>query len=181
MIKRFITLIVLTIVVNSCKQQEKEHIFEKISIRNVSFEVPSNFVLKKDNSVDTNVYDIFFHEKNIGSVYLGSYYKPFTEDYSITGEKEIFDKVSSKGTKIYYSKYLDNDYRNGIFNDNYYYFDTINKNIAQVMLPKKSKGSIGIYFDSIDVHKNKFAIVSTDLSEENKKKFLKIFKTIKIK
>lgn len=179
--KRFITLIVLIIVVNSCQQQEKDYVSEKLSIRNVSFEVPSNFVLKKNNSVDTNVYDIFYHEKNIGSVYLGAYYKPFTENYSITEEKEIYDKVSSKGAKIYYSKYLDNDYKNGIFNDNYYYYDTINKNIAQIMLPKKSnKGSIGIYFDSVDIHKNKFAIVSNDLSEENKKRFLKIFKTIKI-
>lgn len=179
--KSFITLIILIIVVNSCKEQEKDHISKKLSIRNVSFELPSNFALKKSNSVDTNVYDIFFHDKNIGSVYLGAYYKPFTEDYSVTEEKEIYDKVSSKGAKIYYSKYLDDDYKNGIFNDNYYYYDTINKNIAQIMLPKKpNKGCIGIYFDSVDVHKNKFAIVSSDLNEENKRRFLEIFKTIKI-
>jgi len=183
MMNRFITLIVLTIVVNSCQQQEQEkkYIYEKMSIGTVSFGVPSNFVLKKSNSVDTNVYDIFFQEKNIGSVYLGAYYKPFTEEYSITEEKEIYDKVSSRGAKIYYSKYLDKDYKNGIFNDNYYYYDTINKNIAQVMLPKKPKrGLIGIYFDSVDVHKNKFAIISNDLSEKNKRIFLEIFKTIKV-
>lgn len=181
MMKRVIKLIVLTIIVYSCQQKEKEYINKKMSFGNVSFEVPSNFVLKKNNSVDTNIYDIFFQEKNIGSVYLGAYYKPFTEDYSVTEEKEIYNKVSSKGAKIYYSKYLDNDYKNGIFNDNYYYYDTINKNIAQIMLPKKpNKGLIGIYFDSIDVHKNKFSIVSNDLSEENKNKFLEIFKTIKI-
>ncbi len=182
MMKRVIKLIVLTVIVYSCEQKEKEYINEKISIENVSFEVPSNFLLKKNKSIDTNVYDIFFHEKNIGSVYLGAYYKSFTEDYSVTEEKEIYNKISSKGAKIYYSKNLDNDYKNGIFNNNYYYYDTINKNIAQIMLPKKpNKGLIGIYFDSIDVHKNKFAIVSNDLSEDNKKIFLEIFKTIKIK
>ncbi|UKB85042.1 hypothetical protein LF887_05420 [Chryseobacterium sp. MEBOG06] len=178
---KFIILIVLTIIVNSCQKQKAENIYEKMSIRNVSFEVPSNFVLKKSNSVDTSVYDIFFHKKNIGSVYLGAYYKPFTEDYSITEEKEIYDIVTSKGAKIYYSKYLDIDYKNGIFNDNYYYFDTINKNVARVMLPKRfNKGLIGIYFDSVDTYNNKFAIISNDVTEENKKTFLKIFKTIKI-
>ncbi|RTZ46682.1 hypothetical protein EJ377_22060 [Chryseobacterium arthrosphaerae] len=127
---------------------------------------------KKSNGVDTSVYNIFFQEKKIGSIYFGSYYRPFTEEYSITEEKEIYDKVSLRGAKIYYSKYLEQDYKNGIYNDNYYYYDTINKNIAQIMLPKKSnKGSIGIYFDSVDVYKNKFAIVSTELSEGNKKNF----------
>lgn len=180
--KVVIKLIVLTIIVNSCQQMEKKYIKEKMNIENVSFEVPSSFVLKKNNGVDTYVYDIFFQGKNIGSVYWGAYYKPFTEGYSITEEKEVYDKVRLKGAKIYFSKYLDNDYKNGIFNDNYYYYDTINKNIAQIMLPKKlNKGLIGIYFDSIDLHKNKFAIVSNDLNEENKKIFLEIFKTIKVK
>ncbi|MDQ1097178.1 MULTISPECIES: hypothetical protein [Chryseobacterium] len=138
--------------------------------------------MNKVKSIDTDIYDIIFHERKIGSIYYGSYYKPFVEDYSVTEEKEVYNKVSSRGAKIYYSKYLEQDYKNGIFNDNYYYYDTINKNVAQVMLPKKSdKGLIGIYFDSVDVDKNKFVIISNDLNEENKNTFLKIFKTIKIK
>jgi hypothetical protein len=49
------------------------------------------------------------------------------------------------------------------------------------MMPKKmDKGFIGIHFDSVDVHKNKMAIIVNDLSEENKELFLKVFKTIKI-
>jgi hypothetical protein len=172
--------ILLLSILYSCENKNISSSSKKINIRNVSFETPSNFLLKKSNSVDTSVYDIFFQEKKIGSVYFGYYYQPFVERYSITEEKEIYDKVSSKEAKIYYSKYFEQDYKNGIFNKNYYY--TINTNIAQVMLPKKpNTGSIGIYFDSVDVYKNKFAIVSNNLSEENKKKFLKIFKTIKIK
>lgn len=174
--------IFLFFILYSCENNNTNSSSRKMNIRNVSFEAPSNFVIKKLNSVDTSVYDILFQEKKIGSIYFGYYYQPFEEEYSITEEKEIYDKVRSRGAKIYYSKYLEQDYKNGIYNNNYYYYDTINKNIAQIMLPKKSnKGSIGVYFDSVDVHKNKFAIVSTDLGEENKKKFLEIFKTIKIK
>lgn len=174
--------LVLLFFLCSCENKTNDDSFKRINIRNVSFEIPSKFILKKTNSVDTSVYDIFFKEKKIGSIYFGIYYQPFIENYSITEEKEIYDKVSSKGAKIYYSKYLEQDYKNGIFNDNYYYYDTINKKTAQIMLPKKpKKGLIGIYFDSIDVHKNKFAIVSNDLSEENKNTLLEIFKTIIIK
>lgn len=140
------------------------------------------FNWKKINSEDTENYDIFYHNKRIGFCYYGAHYKTFVEDYSITEEQEIYQKVKSKDVKIYYSKYLEQDYKNGIYNDNYYYYDTINKNIAEIMLPKKiNKGLIGVYFDSIDIHKNKFAIISDELGEENQKKFLKIFKTIKTK
>ncbi|MGE8525337.1 hypothetical protein [Chryseobacterium rhizosphaerae] len=169
----------LMIFMFSCENNNK---LQKENIRNVSFEMPSGFQLKKVNSEDTEIYDIFYKNKRIGSCYYGIYYKPFVEDYSITEEKEIYQKIKSEYTKIYYSKYLDQDYKNGIYNDNYYYYDTINKNIAQVMLPKRSnKGLIGVYFDSIDTHKNKFAIVATELGGENQKKFLEIFKTIKTK
>ncbi|MBO6185168.1 MAG: hypothetical protein J6O88_10880 [Chryseobacterium sp.] len=180
--KKFLTLIVLITIIHSCQEQKKEYLLKKSNIKNISFEMPIDFLLKKANSEDTDIYDIFSNKKSIGTIYFGSYYKPFVEDYSITEEREIYKKVSSKGAKIFYTPNLEEDYKNGVFNDNYYYYDTINKNIAQVMLPKKStKGSIGIYFDSIDVRKNKFVIISNDLSEENKKTFLEIFETIKVK
>ncbi|GEN65717.1 hypothetical protein [Chryseobacterium rhizosphaerae] len=179
---RYFLFVILIILTNSCENKKDQYSFKNKDIRNVSFSLPSNFLLKKANAEDSEVYDIFHNNKIIGSCYYGRYYKPFVEEYSVTEEKEIYQKVKSKEAKIYYSKYLEQDYKNGIYNDNYYYYDTINKNIAQVMLPKKeSKGLVGIYFDSVDIHKNKFAIISSDLSEENKKRFLDIFKTIKIK
>jgi len=173
--------LILLFVLSSCENKNSNNSFKKINIRNISFEIPSDFILKKMNSIDTSVYGVFFNEKKIGSIYFGIHYQPFVEDYLITEEQEIYDKISSKGAKIYYSKYLEQDCKNGIFNENYYYYDTINKEIAQVMLPKKlNKGSIGIYFDSVDVHKNKFAIISNNTSKENENKLLQIFKTIKI-
>jgi hypothetical protein len=175
--KELVTLLVLVATVYSCQQHEKEHALKKNNIKNVSFELPVNFLLKKTTSEDTEIYNIFSNERLVGTIYFGSYYKPFVEEYSITEEKEVYKKVGSKGAKIFYTPNLEGDYKNGAFNDNYYYYDTINKNIAQVMFPKKpTKGLIGIYFDSVDVHKNKFVIISNDLSEENKKKFLKQLK-----
>lgn len=179
---RYIFCLITLFALYSCENKNVNYFLKKEDIRNVSIEIPNNFSLKKSNSMDTYIYDVFFKKEKVGSVYFGSYYPPFVEDYSITEEKEVYAKVRSKGSKIYHSKYLEQDYKNGIFNDNYYYYDTINKSIAQVMLPKKpGKGLIGIYFDSVDIHKNKFAIVSNNLSEENKKIFLEIFKTIRIK
>jgi len=171
----------LLLFINSC-EKKGSNTFKTEKIGNVSFKIPSSFSLVKAKSTDTEVYDILSHQKIIGSVYRGVYYQPFVEDYSLTEEKEIYDKVKSKETRIYYSENFEQDYKNGIYNDNYYYYDTINKNIGQIMLPKKEdRGSIGIYFDSIDRHKNKFAIISNDLSKANQKTFLEIFKTIEVK
>ncbi|KMQ61342.1 hypothetical protein ACM46_15000 [Chryseobacterium angstadtii] len=175
----FISFIILFI--SSCENKKNGTSFQKTNIQNIHFEIPETFSLKKSKSEDMVVYDIFSNGKSIGSIYFGSYYEPFHENYSITVEKEIYDKGKVNGEKIFLSDNAQRDYKNGIFNENYYYLDTINNKVGQIMLPKRSsKGLVGIYFDSIDIHKNKFAIISTDLSEHNKKIFLKIFKTIKI-
>lgn len=180
MYKFLVTLTLFTLIC-SC-EKNRNLAFKTEKIGNVSFKIPSSFSLVKAKSTDTEVYDIVSGKKIIGSVYRGVYYKPFVEEYSLTPEKEIYDKVKSEETTIYYSRNFEQDYKNGIYNDNYYYYDTINKNIAQVMLPKKEKkGAIGIYLDSINSHKSKFAIISNDLSETNKKIFLEIFKTIEVK
>lgn len=177
MYKYFIHL-VSAIVLFSCNEKRG---FKKNTIENVSFESPKSFIVKKENSEDSVVYSITVENKIIGYIYYGDY-KAFEEtSYFITQEKELFEKFKNRELKAYFSENMDRDYRNGIFNDNYYYYDTINKNIAQIMLPKKSnKGLIGIYFDSVDTYENKLAIISNDLSEENKEIFLRIFKTIKI-
>ncbi|MBL3550538.1 hypothetical protein J2787_000866 [Chryseobacterium rhizosphaerae] len=163
----------------SCNEEQR---FTDYEIAKISFKLPSSFKFKKLNSEDSMVYGIFYNNVNKGYVYFGNY-KPFEENsFFITEEKELYEKYKNRELKAYFSKNQERDYKNGIFNDNYYYYDTINKNIAQIMLPKKpNKGLIGIYFDSIDSRRNKFVIISNDLSEENKKVFLKIFKTIKTK
>ena len=179
--KKVIILHVLILIVYSCQEHKKEYKSKQNNIRNVYFQLPTDFVLKQNKSEDTQVYDILHDKKLVGTIFFGHYYKPFFEDHSITEEKEVYKKVSSKGGKIFYTSNLELDYKNGAFNDNYYYYDTINKNVAQVMLPKKlSKGLIGIYLDSVDNHNNKFIITSSDLSDENKKIFLDIFRTIKV-
>jgi len=164
---------------NSCCKEEK---FVTHKISNISFNLPSSFVVKKEPAEDSQVFSINARNKRIGYIYYGDY-KPFEEDnYMVTVEPEIFEKFkNNKELKAYFSDNSDRDYRNGIYNVNYYYYDTINNHRAQIMLPKKiDKGSIGVHFDSVDVYKNKMAIIVNDLSEENKELFLKVFKSVKI-
>ncbi|WP_276965730.1 hypothetical protein [Chryseobacterium sp.] len=98
----------------------------------------------------------------------------------ITIESEIFEKFkNNREFRTYFSDNSDRDYINGIYNVNYYYYDKINKHSAQIMMPKKmNKRFIGIHFDSVDIHQNKMAIIISDLIDENKQLFLKVFKTI---
>ncbi|SDQ97043.1 hypothetical protein SAMN05421664_2911 [Chryseobacterium soldanellicola] len=74
----------------SCETKENKCSLEKKNIGNMSFQMPSDFQLKKSSSIDSETYNIFYKNKRIGSCYLGGYYKPFVEDYSITEEKEIY-------------------------------------------------------------------------------------------
>ncbi|WP_139348502.1 hypothetical protein [Chryseobacterium sp. JV274] len=144
--------------------------------------MPQSFIVKKEPAEDSQVFSINTRNKHIGYIYYGDY-KPFEEDnYMVVAEPEIFEKFKNNvELNAYLSDNSDRDYRNGIYNVNYYYYDTINRHRAQIMMPKKmDKGFIGIHFDSVDVHKNKMAIIVNDLSEENKELFLKVFKTIKI-
>ncbi|WP_147436443.1 hypothetical protein [Chryseobacterium sp. 7] len=142
-------------------------------ISNISFSLPSSFVVKKEPAEDSQVFSINAGNKCVGYIYYGDY-KPFEEDnYMVTVEPEIFERFkNNKELKTYFSDNSDRDYRNGIYNVNYYYYDTVNNHRAQITLPKKmDKGSIGVHFDSVDVYKNKMAIIVNDLSEENKKLF----------
>ncbi|RLJ31529.1 hypothetical protein CLU97_0955 [Chryseobacterium sp. 7] len=155
---------------NSCCKEEKL-VTHKIS--NISFSLPSSFVVKKEPAEDSQVFSINAGNKCVGYIYYGDY-KPFEEDnYMVTVEPEIFERFkNNKELKTYFSDNSDRDYRNGIYNVNYYYYDTVNNHRAQITLPKKmDKGSIGVHFDSVDVYKNKMAIIVNDLSEENKKLF----------
>lgn len=137
--------------------------------------------IKKERAEDSQIYSINAGNRHVGYIYYGDY-KPFVEDnYMVTVEPELFEKFkNNREFRAYLSDNSDRDYRNGIYNVNYYYYDTINKHRAQIMMPKKmDKGLIGIHFDSVDIHQNKMAIIINDLSEENKELFLKVFKTIK--
>lgn len=160
-----------------CKNQE----FVRHTIVNTSLSLPKSMVVKKERAKDSQVYSINAGDKRIGYIYYGDY-KSFEEDsFFITDDKELYEKYKNRELKAYFSKNTERDSKNGIYNVNYYYYDTINKHRAQVMMPKKmNKGFIGIHFDSVDIHKNKMAIIVNDLSEENKELFFKIFKTIKI-
>ncbi|GEM_PF-1681839 len=176
---KFFLLSCLLVIVCSCYKNQE---FVNHSIANVSLIMPKSLTVKKEFAVDSQVYSINTGNKRIGYIYYGDY-KPFEEDnYAITVEPEIFEKLkNNREVKAYFSDNSDRDYRNGIYNVNYYYYDTVNHHRAQIMLPKKmDKGSIGIHFDSVNAHKGKIAIIIHDLTEENKELFLKVFKTIKI-
>ncbi|PRB81650.1 hypothetical protein CQ022_18385 [Chryseobacterium culicis] len=174
----FILLNCFLIMLSSCCKNEK---FVTHRISNISLSLPQSFVVKKELAEDSQVFSINARNKRVGYIYYGDY-KPFEEDsFFITDDKELYEKYKNRELKAYFSKNTERDSKNGIFNVNYYYYDTINKCRAQIMMPKKAnKGLIGIHFDSVDIYKNKMAIIVNDLSEENKELFLKIFKTIKI-
>lgn len=173
---RFLLFCFLMMLYSCCK----DHEFVNYTIANASLSLPKSMSIKKERAEDSQIYSINAGNRHVGYIYYGDY-KPFEENsFFITDDKELYGKYKNRELKAYFSDNSDRDYRNGIYNVNYYYYDTINKHRTQIMMPKKmDKGLIGIHFDSVDIHQNKMAIIINDLSEENKELFLKVFKTIK--
>lgn len=132
---QFFLICFLLTMISSCCKNEK---FVSHRISNVSVSLPQSFVIKKEMAEDSQVYSINVRNKSIGYIYYGNY-KPFEEDnYMVVEELEIFEKIKNNAeVNAYLSNNSDRDYRNGVYNVNYYYYDTINQRRAQIMMPKK--------------------------------------------
>ena len=104
---KFFLLSCLLVIVCSCYKNQE---FVNHSIANVSLSMPKALTVKKDFAVDSQVYSINTGNKRIGYIYYGDY-KPFEEDnYAITVEPEIFEKLkNNREVKAYFSDNSDRD------------------------------------------------------------------------
>ncbi|AZB28660.1 hypothetical protein [Chryseobacterium balustinum] len=178
MLNKVLYLFVLLILA-SCHDKKNN---EKIGV--VRYDYPSNWKKISNNSIDSKV--IIYKTSNYDSIFAeyGKYNNRFNENKIIVGNDSLFQFIKSHNPNseiiLAFDEELDNN--QGIFLDNYYYYDKIDNHVVKVMLPKKSKkGQMGIYIKNIDKEGNSFSIYSNrPLKEKDSLDFLKIFKTIKI-
>ena len=178
-----IFIISLNIFLFSCDNKKEE--FKKETIGKVTFEVPKNWKKKDIKGIDSKRTSFITSSSDTIYFEYGTYNNPFNESKIIVNDSLIYKtlKENSFDESIVFSTNKELDNNQGIFLDNYYYYDTINNHVAKVMLPKKSKkGQMGIYFENIDRKKNNFSVYTLHpLRGVDSLNFFKLKRSIQIK
>ncbi len=152
-------IIGLSFILLSCKGNKER--FKKETLGIVHFEVPADWEKTSAKGVDSEV--TAFVTSACDTVYFeyGSYNNSFDESKIIISDSVIYNalKENSLEKNIAFSDNKELDNSQGIFLDNYYYYETISNHKTKVMLPKKNeKGQMGLYFENIDKKQNNFSI-----------------------
>ncbi|WES98726.1 hypothetical protein P2W68_03735 [Chryseobacterium arthrosphaerae] len=178
-----IFIISLGILLFSCDNKKEE--FKKEAIGKATFEVPTNWKKTNIKGIDSKITSFITSSSDTVYFEYGAYNNPFNESKIIVNDSLIYKtlKENSFSESVVFSTNKELDNNQGVFLDNYYYYDTINNHRAKVMLPKKSKkGQMGIYFEDVDGKKNNFSVYTLHpLKGVDSLNFFKLMGSIQIK
>ncbi|HCM33818.1 hypothetical protein [Chryseobacterium sp.] len=176
-------IIILSSFLLSCNTKKDE--FRKETVGKVSFEVPTNWKKKDIKGIDSKITTLITSASDTIYIEYGAYNNPFNESKIIVDDSLIYKtlKENSVGENVEFSTNKELDNSQGVFLDNYYYYDTINNHLAKVMIPKKTgKGQMGIYIANVDEKKNNFSIYTLHpLRGTDSLNFFRLKKSIQIK
>ena len=170
---------IISLLFFSCNQKDN---FQEFGFDSFSMSLPSSWKKIKVEGIDSNVNIIV--TKNNDSIYfdLGQYSQEFNETNKVFSKEQIrkYDSLKMNTNGLHYSDTPEIDQAQGTFLKEYYYYDTINKKVAKIKIPKKYKrGETGIYFSKIN--NNALSIVGKNLNKEEQEILVESFKTIKFK
>ena len=180
--KKFKTLIVnlvIFLILISCNQRAD---FQKTDFQEFSISLPSSW--KKIQSQNTDSYVNIVVTQNKDSIYFdfGQYSQDFNETNKVFSIQQIrkYDSLKMDTKWLHFSRTPEIDQAQGTFLKEYYYYDTINKYIGKVKVPKKNgQGETGIHFS--DINHNKLTIIGKNLSSEEQNILVKSFSSITFK
>jgi hypothetical protein len=170
---------IISLLFFSCNQKDN---FKEFSFDGFSMFLPSSWKKIKVKGIDSNVNIIV--TKNNDSIYfdLGQYSQEFNETNKVFSKEQIrkYDSLKMNTSGLHFSDTPEIDQAQGTFLKEYYYYDTIDKKIGKIKIPKKYKhGDTGIYFSKIN--KDELSIVAKNLNKEEQEILVESFKTIKFK
>ncbi|WP_146052870.1 hypothetical protein [Aquimarina sp. I32.4] len=176
------SLFLLTI---SCKQREQKKINNKV-LNFTSFEITVPNTWKKINidGIDSQAGGIVTTKNDTILFDLGKYVSKIDMAIPVNNikEKDTLRKSGFSVDEMYFSKTPSLDKNQGTFHNEFYYYDTINSLPAKVQVPKFiGKGTLKIYFDSIDTYNNRFSMFTRNIDTTNHYEVLKAFQTILFK
>lgn len=172
-------IIIIFLLLSSCSQNND---FQKIDFREFSISLPSTWKKINVQGLDSKVYIIITPSKD--SIYfdLGKYTQKFDETNRVFSKEQIrkYDLLKMDTKELHSSDTPEIDQAQGVFLKEYYYYETINKKVGKVKIPKKPGiGETGIYFK--DVNKSQLTIIGKNLSKNEQDILVNSFNTIEFK
>jgi hypothetical protein len=159
--------------------------FKEIQIVNLKMSIPRSYIFRESNGVDSYVAkiispdkDTFFVEYGDHNIISNLYESPMgviSNNDSAFFAKKYGGKIPDR---LIISKYPSEDMEKNIFQRNYYFYDTVNNILVQIVQPKKiGNGITGIYIPSLKDGKS-FSIAGYNLDSTKNAKALRMFRTI---
>lgn len=179
---RKLLIISLSSLLLSCNNKEA---LKRETIGVVSIDIPTNWKKANIKGMDSRVTAFITSGSDTIYAEYGVYNNLFNESKIIVDDSLIYKtlKANSAEENVVFSMNKELDNSQGVFLDNYYYYDTISNHQAKVMMPKKSKkGQMGIYINNVDGKKNHFSVYTLHpLKGADSLNFFRMMKSIKIK
>ncbi|MGH2667504.1 hypothetical protein [Flavobacterium sp.] len=173
-----IICLLISVTFSSCSTNKSK----KIDMGVYLIDIPQNWKKINIQGIDSDMNAILTSSSDTILSDYGVYSEKFEETNKVFSKEQIlkYKAIKMDVKELHSSDTPEIDQTQGTFLKEYYYYDTINKHIAKVKIPKKeSQGETGIYFNSIN--KNRLTIIGRNLKSNEQNELLKAFETIRFK
>lgn len=165
-----------------CNANKSGHHLKKLSLNGISMAVPSEWTLKQEQGIELT--DQYFLSQDSDTIRLningsGNEFNKMINVHSME-EKQQFDKINWEYIdEMIFSEKADLEEAQGLYLNEYFFYDTIGGKAAKIMMPKKiGKGAMGIYFE--DLNGKSFSIYAHDLDTLNHFALYNVFQSIRL-
>ncbi|MPT36864.1 MAG: hypothetical protein E2604_17700 [Flavobacterium sp.] len=172
-----IGIVILTFL--SCEKKEMK--FTEVDFNSYKMKVPSNWKIADAKGVDSDVIYIITGKGDTINSDFGTYSEKFNETVKVFSieQKLKYSKMNLDTSSIVASNAPEIDESQGTFLNEYYFYKTIDSQLAKIKVPKiNHNGNIGISFEQIDKSDNGLTIQGKVVDDEEQKLLLKSFETI---
>lgn len=184
MYKQNIYILIISVIFISCKKDIERDTKKIVDLNTFSIEIPSNWNEIKIKGIDSYVGGFVTDKGDTIKFDYGEHTSKIDQVINVShiSEKKKLDSLGFPVNEMFFSKTPNIDKNQGVFHNEYYYYEEFDNKLFKIQLPKQiGKGITKIYGDSVDERGNKLAIVGRDLDTITQFKLLRAFSTVKIK
>jgi hypothetical protein len=173
-----IKLVLFLLTLISCENSRK---VKEVNFSNFNIRIPYEWQTRSFDGIDSKYLAIITSSKDTISIDNSRYSMKFDETLKVFSYEQIkkYDSLEMDTEDLKRSKTPSIDQNQGVFLNEYYYYEEIDKNLGKIRIPKKDKGIFGISFRNINESNKHLTIYVRDIGYEERKVLLKSFKTIK--
>lgn len=161
---------------------EKEKI---VTFEDIGMKIPANWRLMQGNGIDSGVWHIITNNNDTIFIDYGKYSNPFNEIVEVRSftRKKQYDSLNfAYPQNMVFSETPEIDEAQGLYLNEFFYYDTICGKKAKFGVPKiPKKGRCLLHISNMDKYGNKLSLYAKNLDEDTQKMVLKSFQSLTIK